>query len=504
MAMSYRPRYHISVPFGWANDPNGFIYYKGKIHLFYQNYPHKPEWGPMHWAHVATEDFVHWEQLPEALYPDKPYEVVCGCCSGCTIEKDGRLYLMYTAAQPMMQRQCLAVSEDGVHFRKDDRNPILTAEMLSPEIYEEDFRDPRIIRRGDFYYMLTGIRYLEGGERKEHAPSRQREVTNPLQPAPEHHKEGWGNLCLLKSTDMYNWSYVGHLLYDQPELDRDFYRLDGVYECPDIFTAGSDEDVILSSPQNLPRSGYLYQNLHSVLYMIGRLDLETGRFTVNKVGEVDSGFDFYAAQTVKMPDGRIIMIAWKEMWDRSFPTREEEWAGTYTLPRELTVEDGQLIQKPVREIRQYRKAPVKIPQAEVDGGETSLPGISGNVIELRFRLDPCDSERAGVKLFCTSEHETLIYYDRADGLVVFDRKNSGVELTGNDENVDRRVCVTGKKNSIEFDMFLDVSSLEIFIDGGRHTMTGNVYADPEQAVGIRFFAEGGHASFTELEKYDIG
>ena len=28
MSKSYRPRYHVSVPFGWANDPNGTIYYK--------------------------------------------------------------------------------------------------------------------------------------------------------------------------------------------------------------------------------------------------------------------------------------------------------------------------------------------------------------------------------------------------------------------------------------------------------------------------------------------
>ena len=503
MSTSYRPHYHISVPFGWGNDPNGFIFYKGKVHLFYQNFPHKPEWGPMHWSHVATEDFIHWEQRPEALYPDKPYELVCGCCSGSTIEKDGRLYLLYTAAQPMMQRQCIAVSDDGDHFEKDPGNPILTAEMLSPEIYEEDFRDPRVIRRGDTYYMFTGIRYLEGGIRKEHAPADQRETTNPLQPAPEHKKEGWGNLCLLKSTDLYNWSYVGHLLYNQSELDQDFYRLDGVYECPDYFVADSGDEVLISSPQNLPRSGDLYQNIHSVLYMIGHLDFDTGRFTVKKVEEVDSGFDFYAAQTVKMPDGRVIMTAWKEMWDRSFPSRAEEWAGTYILPRELTVEDGQLIQRPVREIVRCRKDPVHITMLEADGNEVSAPGISGNVIELKFTLKPGSSKRAGVKLFCDPDHETLLYYDREEGLVVFDRKNSGVKITGNDEDVDRRVCAIGEKESIEFDLFLDISSLEAFIDGGRHTMTGNVYPDPAQATGIRFFAEGGKASFEGLEKYNI-
>ena len=78
MSASFRPRYHVSVPFGWANDPNGTIYFNGMAHLFYQHYPHKPEWGPMHWGHVTTEDFVHWEERPTALWPDRPYERVCG------------------------------------------------------------------------------------------------------------------------------------------------------------------------------------------------------------------------------------------------------------------------------------------------------------------------------------------------------------------------------------------------------------------------------------------
>lgn len=500
---SYRPHYHVSVPFGWANDPNGTIFYKGKAHLFYQHYPHRPEWGPMHWNHVATEDFVHWEQRPVALCPDQPYELVCGCCSGSTVEKDGKLYLMYTAAQPMMQRQCMAVSEDGDRFVKDPGNPILTSEMLSPEIYEEDFRDPRIFRHGDAFYLIAGIRYLDGGWRAQPAPTHQRETTNPRQPDPSHKKEGWGNLCLLRSDDLYRWTYVGHLLYPQREFSPEFYRLDGVYECPDYFVTDSGAEVLLTSPQNLPRDGHRFQNIHSVLFMLGHLDFETGRFDVQTIGEVDSGFDFYAAQTLRMPDGRVIMIAWKEMWDRSFPSREEEWAGTYTLPRELSVEGDRLIQRPVREIEACRRNPVRVVYAEVKDDSVSLPGISGNVIELRFTLTPGDAARAGVKLFCDGTHETLLYYDRAEGLVVFDRTDAGVPLTGREADVNSRVCALGPRDSIDFDLFLDVSSLEAFIDGGRHTMTGNVYPDPEKALGIRFFAEGGSAAFSAVEKFDI-
>ena len=31
-----RPVFHLSPRVGWMNDPNGFSYYDGKYHLFYQ------------------------------------------------------------------------------------------------------------------------------------------------------------------------------------------------------------------------------------------------------------------------------------------------------------------------------------------------------------------------------------------------------------------------------------------------------------------------------------
>ena len=85
------------------NDPNGVIYYKGKYHFFYQYNPYHGFWENMHWGHAVSEDMLHWEYLPPALAPSEEYEdhLKGGCFSGSAIEHEGKLYLMYTAAQIM-------------------------------------------------------------------------------------------------------------------------------------------------------------------------------------------------------------------------------------------------------------------------------------------------------------------------------------------------------------------------------------------------------------------
>lgn len=491
MPHSYRPTYHASVPSGWGNDPNGVIFYGGRAHLFYQHYPHAPIWGTMHWGHFVTRDFVRWQSLPAALTPDEPYEAVYGCFSGSAVESDGRLYLLYTAAQPDQQRQCIAVSSDGVRFTKAPGNPIITAGAMSPELSPADFRDPCVFRHEGRWYMLAGTRILTGDAPSAMTPTLFAEGTHP----------GFGNLVLLRSDDLYHWSYVGRLLRPQPGLDPEYLRLDGVYECPDYFTLDGAQ-VLLACPQNLPRRGNAWQNLHSALYMLGALDFGDGHFRVDAIGEIDAGFDFYAPQTLRMPDGRVILLAWKEMWDRSYPTQPEGWAGTYALPRELRVRDGRLIQTPVREIEAYRQNPVCRDGFDVDGEEVRVEGVEGQAIEIEVTLEPGTAARAGMKLFAGREHETLLYYDRELGALVFDRSRSGQAITGREADVSRRLCDVGHPARLALRVFLDVSSVEVFVDGGRQVMSGNVYPDAEDA-GAAFFAEGGRCRFTNLRKYDI-
>ena len=79
-----RPFFHLTPLVGWMNDPNGFCWYKGQYHLFYQYHPFSRQWGPMHWGHAVSDDLLHWTYMPCALAPDTAADAG-GCFSGSAV-----------------------------------------------------------------------------------------------------------------------------------------------------------------------------------------------------------------------------------------------------------------------------------------------------------------------------------------------------------------------------------------------------------------------------------
>ncbi len=351
---------------------------------------------------------------------------------------------------------------------------MISFDQLAPGCSATDFRDPFVFQEGDWYYCLVGTLHND-----------------------------YGQLVLYKSQDMTTWKYVGKVMNNSHETMDNFYQLRGVYECP-AYAVVDGQPILICSPQNLAADGNQFQNVHSVVYMAGQFDFDTGRFYYDEMKELDGGFDFYAAQVMTMPDGRVIMTAWMDMWGRTFPTQEDGWCGSMILPRELSYRDGKLYQTPVREIENYRTNEVKAETLHVADDSVSIDGIQGDTLELSVKIKVGSATESGVKVFKGTEHETCIYYNSETGEVTLDRSRSGITLYGSESNrFDRSVSVQPDSDGyITLRIFLDNIACEVFINDGEATLSAKIYADA-QDEGIEFYAENGSASFEEIVKYDI-
>ena len=70
----YRQKFHIQPTTGLLNDPNGFSYYNGEYHLFYQWFPLGPVHGIKHWYHVSSRDLVNWKDCGVGIIPTEHFE----------------------------------------------------------------------------------------------------------------------------------------------------------------------------------------------------------------------------------------------------------------------------------------------------------------------------------------------------------------------------------------------------------------------------------------------
>ncbi|MFE7083367.1 glycoside hydrolase family 32 protein [Priestia megaterium] len=463
----WRLNYHISTPAFWMNDPNGFSLFNGEYHVFYQHHPYSPEWGPMFWGHIKSKDLVFWEHCPIALAPNEKYDQD-GCFSGSAIEKDGLFYLLYTGNvwtgpdhdKDLKQTQCLAVSEDGIHFNKISENPVIFSGP-SGDIHPHHFRDPKLWKHNEYYYCVLGSRTLN------------------------HH----GQVLLYRSLDLKVWEYINVMAKSEGNLGY-------MWECPDFFHL-EDQDILIMSPQGMEPANYLYHNLHQAGYIHGKLDYETGILNHGDFELLDYGFDFYAPQTMEDKKGRRIMIAWMAMWESEMPEQQHNWAGAMTIPRQLIIQDNKIKSLPIPELEKLRKDSVRYQNVTIDG-EHKFNDLLGDSYELEVIIDAQDALLFGLKVRACEElnQETLIVYDRLENLLELNRDRSGRGPKGS-----RKAPVKLHNNELHLRIFVDKSSIEIFINNGEKVMSARIYPN-QRARDIRFFSDR-EIHLKEVNKWNL-
>ncbi len=421
---NYLPEFHITGEQGWINDPNGLVVYNDEYHVFFQYHPHGVKWGPMYWGHVKSRDLTHWERLPIALCPDENED---GCFSGSAIVWRDKMWLMYTGykendgRETVRQLQCLASSDDGVHFTK---HGIVIGENDLPEDYcPWDFRDPKLYERDGVFYCVVAAKK----------------------------RNGRGRILLFKSHDLFKWKFELDL------LGRDSGGI--MTECPDY---RHDLGLLLYSEQNQPADGKKHLNIHSTFARFGRLSPKG--FLHGEDSEiVDYGFDFYAPQTFC---GASVMIGWLNMWERTNPSEKFGFSGQLSVPRKIEIRDGGLYQTPIFSRRLVRE-------------ERAFKTLDDRLLSGSVKLSAENLRAFDIKL--RKYGGEYISFSLCGDEWIFDRSKAGEPIVGAETDDDskagiRRMPLIKKKTS-EIEIVSDRYSVEIFVDG--KSLSSAVYSEPE-------------------------
>lgn len=451
-----RPVYHFRPPCCWMNDPNGTIYHDGWYHVFYQFNPYADVSGQIHWGHTRSRDLVRWEQLPVAIWPSTELGEEA-CWSGCaSITGSGEPIVVYTSrgtdnVRPFEQWAALG-DADWMTWRKHPANPILALGEGDIPDFEPDWRDPFIFHASGRTFLVLGAATAEQA-----------------------------NVALFETEDpeLVNWRYRG-ALYSRPRSEMRFC------ECPNFFPL-DDKFVLLLSPYG------------RVEYTVGTFDPDRAAFTPEMNGVLDPGVsrldhrgnvsdfaqyaNYYATNILFDAGGNCILFGWV----RGFRTGQG-WNGCLALPRVLTLDDdGRPRQQPVPGLQDLRSAQLVSEEAiQVGDAEQLLSGVRGDTLEFHAALGLDTAARGGVRLRCGP-----------DGLAGLSIEYDGGMLRVNDTDVE----LPGQAE-IKLQVFLDKSVAEIFVNDGAHAITQVIYPAPEDQ-GIRLFAEGGAAQFTQVRAWEM-
>lgn len=474
----YRPQYHFTPVKNWMNDPNGMVYYQGEYHLFYQHHPESNVWGPMHWGHAVSKDMLHWQHLPIALEPDQNGAIFSGSAvvdkndsSGFFDGGEGLVAIFthadnYPDSDRPRQRQSIAYSKDkGRSWQMYEGNPVLVDENYT------DFRDPKVYWFEEFQKWIM---VLVAGD---HAR-------------------------FYSSKNLKDWDYLSSFTGGTTA---------GVWECPDLFkiaVEGSDEfkwileiDINPGGPQG--GSG--------AQYFVGEFD---GTNFINdnshdKVLWLDYGKDYYAGvswDNIPEEDGRRLWLAWMSNWQYANKVPTSTWRSAMTIPRSLKLKKDSkgytLLQTPVEELKQIRKAAVSWKDIIIDEGKNILKEIKGKCLEIKAEFEIMDAREFGFKVRKGENEETRVAYNVLKEEVFIDRRDSGEVDFQQDFAGVHQALIKPEENCLQMHIFVDWSSLELFVNDGEISITDLIFPDPE-SEGLELYTKEGKVKIKSLEVYKL-
>lgn len=462
----YRPAYHLTPDQRWMNDPQRPFFLDGLWHYYYLYNADYPEGNGTEWYHATSTDLVHWKNEGVAIqkFRNGLGDIETGSAvvdtDGTAGFGKGAVIAVLTQQDNGVQRQSLFYSTDnGYSFQAYEGNPV----MDNPGA--EHWRDPRIVRddANNQWLMLLA----------------------------EGHKIGF-----YTSKDLKKWTYVSAV--EQDGL--------GILECPDFFQMDVDGDpakrtwVLAASANGAPEG-----RTTGLAYWTGSFDGKT--FTPAGGHQwLDDGADFYAAVT--WDDPRLTngqrkatrhAIGWMNNWSyaRDLPTNG--WFGAASMARDIRLEsDGgrpALVSAPTPALKSLEGEAAQVPAGDLGSGK-ALPVPQTGAYKVDIELEKPATGAGEARLLLQSGGRTYATagYDFRTARAFVVRDGDTVAGKGRVDGTYGALRSAGKAakagDTVRLAVYVDRSSVEVFADGGRQTLTSLVFP-PDGATEARLAAANG-------------
>lgn len=424
-----RPGFHFTSRRGWLNDSNGLVYFGGEYHLFYQHNPYGWDWGNMHWGHAVSPDLVHWSELGDALTP-RAYGDWCFSgsavvdhdnTSGFGRPGDPALVLAYTSTG---RGECIAFSRDrGRTWTEYEGNPVV----------KHRGRDPRLVRHAKSGRWVMAV-YDEEGDGKA--------------------------IAFSTSPDLKTWT------------DRS--RIDGFYECPDLFELPVDGDA--------SRSLWVLSAADGA-YLLGDFDGERFRPLPGTSKRRLWYGNFYAAQTFSdTPDGRRVQIGWAQ--GVTFPGLpfNQQMTVPCTLTLRTTPAGITLCAEPVAELARLRARSHSWRDPSWQGGPHRLKEVSGDLLAIEAEASlPTD----GTLTLAVGGNPVV--YDAAMETLTCGHVTAPLARG---------------EGSVRLTVLADRGSIEVFGTGGRVALSVGLTPKPD-APPLTVSVSGARAAVRRLDEHEL-
>jgi fructan beta-fructosidase len=267
----------------------------------------------------------------------------------------------------------------------------------------------------------------------------------------------------------------GHSIYNSKNLkDWTFEsHITGFWECPDLFELPVDGDK--------SKAKWVMYGASNT-YMIGAFDGK--KFTPESGKRYYVTGTIYAAQTftnIPESDGRRIQIGWGKVSHPDMP-----FNGMMLLPTELklkTTKDGvRMFSEPIKEADQLFENAGEWNNLSAKDANEKLSSFSNNdKIRIKTQIKLSHATSAGLNLF----GQKLLDYDMNFNLV------NGVFYSPEDMT----------SMEISADIYIDRTSIEVFIDGGAYSYSMERRPDTKNTEGFHFW--GNNIEVKELKVYAV-